>query len=218
MLSVANQALGGNATNNIGALPGNFFATPNLVETTALGLYYSDDTQSPNVPLSPIVSVPSVFEHVPPPPPPGESWKFLAVDPSSKAPRSKRARCNKKRPADGAAAASECGRRLNSRMGDFRRHLLTHEADYLTQVVCCGVPPTHPRAASLRPGYLTFAYNEKPFHGGCGKSYSRMDALQRHLKRSNCIGGSAKDHQSWRKLYFSHKMRSSSQPADRPVS
>lgn len=229
MLGVANQALEGTMANNIGALPDNFFATPNLVETTALGLYYSDAAQSPDAPLSPIqvennVSVPSVFDHVLPPPPPNESWKFLAVDPSSKAPRSKRARRDKTRPADGAAAASvsashgtkvgplvkvkckECGRRLNNRMGDFRRHLMTHEADYLTRVVCCGVPPTHPRAASLRPGYRTFEYNQKPFHGGCGRSYSRMDALQRHLKRSNCIGGSAKDHQTWRRLYFSHKM------------
>ncbi|KAI9508339.1 hypothetical protein F5148DRAFT_966856, partial [Russula earlei] len=83
----------------------------------------------------------------------------------------------------------ECGYvQSKKRMGDFRRHLKKHEADHLTRVVCCGVPSTHLGVASLLPGHLTRWYNNHPFHGGCGRSYSRMDALQRHLKKSGCIG------------------------------
>jgi ribosomal protein S15P/S13E len=205
--------------NNLGPLP-----TP--IETTALGLYYSDTTQSPDAPLVSIQAesnapVPCVFQRVPPP---AENWTFRAVDPAPKASRSKRAQSDKARPSDAVTAASttnsrgatfeplveckECGYlQLTKRMGDFRRHLKKHEAEHLSRVVCCGVPPTHPAVARLRPGHLTHWYDDHPFYGGCGRSYSRMDALQRHLKKSGCVGGNAKDHQSWRKLYFLDRTR-----------
>ena len=224
---IVNQSLQDTVANHLGALPGNFIAPPTPKKTTALGLYYADTTQSPDVPLVSAktednASVPCVFQHVHRPP---ENWTFRAVDPAKKVARSKRAQSDKPRPSDALTAASttrtpspgikvdpvvecnQCGYlQLTKRMGDFRRHLKKHE-QHLSRVICCGVPPTHPAAARLRPGHLTHWYDDQPFHGGCGRSYSRMDALQRHLKKSGCIGGNAKDHQSWRKMYFLDKTR-----------
>jgi hypothetical protein len=225
--SIANQSLQGTVANNPSGVPGNFIASPIFVETTALGLYYSDATQSPDVPLLSTqvennASVPCVVQHDPPPAPPAQNWTFRAVNPAAKVSCSKHVQSDKSRSYDHvlttAATTShgvkvepevECGKcgylQLTRRMGDFRRHLKKHEADHLSRVVCCGVPPTHPAAASLRSGHLTHWYDGHPFYGGCGRSYSRMDALQRHLKKSGCISGSAKDHQSWRKLYFRNR-------------
>lgn len=226
---ISRQSLQGTAANNLSAFPSNFVAPPAFIETTALGLYYSDTAQSLDVPLVSAeaennASVSCVFQHVPPPTRPTENWTFRAVDPSPKASRSKRTQNDKARPSDAATAAStatscdakvepsveckQCGYlQVTKRMGDFRRHLKKHEAEHLSRVVCCGVPATHPAIASLRPGHRTHRYDDHTFYGGCGRSYSRMDALQRHLKKSGCIGGSAKDHQSWRKLYFPNKTR-----------
>ncbi|KAI0301184.1 hypothetical protein B0F90DRAFT_1564430, partial [Multifurca ochricompacta] len=67
------------------------------------------------------------------------------------------------------------------RKGDFRRHLRIHEDGKLTRYVCCGVPATHPGVASLPQRHTSRSYGGCEFYGGCGKSYSRMDALQRHL-------------------------------------
>jgi hypothetical protein len=214
--------------------PSNFIASPITVETTALGLYYSGTSQSPDVPraLGPLLStqaennasVPCVVQHVPPPAPPSQNWTFRAVDPASKVSRSKCVQSDEACTSDHVLTTAaptftshganvepvvECGKcgylQLTKRMGDFRRHLKKHEADHLSRVVCCGVPPTHPAAASLRSGHLTHWYDGHLFYGGCGRSYSRMDALQRHLKKSGCISGSARDHRSWRKLYFREK-------------
>ncbi|KAF8488643.1 hypothetical protein F5888DRAFT_1203669 [Russula emetica] len=227
--SIANQSPQGTVANSLSAVHGSFITSPIFVETTALGLYYSDTTQSPDVPLLSTqaennTSVPCVVHRVPPPAPPAPNWTFRAVDPAAKASRSERVQSDEARSSDHVlttAAPSitshgtkvepeveckECGYlQFTKRMGDFRRHLKKHEADHLSRVVCCGVPPTHPAAASLRQGHLTHWYDGHPFYGGCGRSYSRMDALQRHLKKSGCISGSAKDHRSWRKLYFRDK-------------
>ena len=226
--NIANQSPQGTVANNLTAVPGSFIASPIFVETTALGLYYSDPAQSPDVPLLSTqaeenASVPCIVQHAPPPAPPAQNWTFRAVDPAAKVSRSKLVQSDKARSpdhvlttaasttSDGAEAepGAECRKcgylQLTKRMGDFRRHLKKHEADHLSRVICCGVPPTHPAAANLRPGHLTHWYDGHPFYGGCGRSYSRMDALQRHLKKSGCISGSAKNHQSWRKLYFQDK-------------
>lgn len=222
---------------NLGGFPGNFISPPNSIETTALGLYYSDTTQSLDVALVSTQAennapVPCIFQHVPPPAPATENWTFRAVDPSPKVLRSKRVQIHKTHLSGAATAAAstttsraakiepfveckQCGYlQVTKRMGDFRRHLKKHEAEHLSRVVCCGVPSTHPAMASLRPGHLTHWYNDHPFYGGCGRSYSRMDALQRHLKKSGCIGGNAKDHHSWRKLYFLDKKRRPHKPAE----
>lgn len=227
--SIANQSLQGTVGDNPSAVPGNFISSPIFVETTALGLYYSDITQSPDVPLLPTqsennASVPCVVQPVTPPAPPAQNWTFRAVDPAAKVSSSKCVQSDDKaRSSDHVLTTAptttsrgtkvepevectKCGYlQLTKRMGDFRRHLKKHEADHLSRVVCCGVPPTHPAAVSLRPGHLTHWYDGHLFYGGCGRSYSRMDALQRHLKKSGCISGSAKDHRSWRKLYFRDK-------------
>lgn len=228
--SIANQSLQDTAANNLSGVPGSFIASPIFMETTALGLYYSDTTQSPDVsllstPTEHNASIPCVAQHVPSPAPPAQNWTFRAVNPAAKVSRSKSVQSDKARSSDHVLTTAspttttshgakvepvveckQCGYlQLTKRMGDFRRHLKKHEEHHLSRVVCCGVPPTHPAAASLRPGHLTHRYDGHPFYGGCGRSYSRMDALQRHLKKSGCISGSAKDHQSWRKLYFRDK-------------
>jgi len=213
---------------NTGVLPRNCIPGPAFMETTALGLYFPDANLSLDVPPLPTqvennVPAPSISGTSPRPvPPPPVKWTFRAVDPSPKALPSKRGRSDKSGPdtddtTDDTASDSdvealirceECGYvQSKRRMSDFRRHLKKHDAEYLTRVICCGVPSTHPAIASLRPGHLTHWYDSHPFYGGCGRSYSRMDALQRHLKKSRCVGGSTKDHQSWRKLYFSNKTR-----------
>jgi ribosomal protein L32 len=235
--SIANQSLQDPAANHLGALPDNFIAPPAPIETTSLGLYYSDTTQSSDVPLVSTraennTSAPCVFQRVPRP---SENWTFRAVDPAKKASRSRRAQSDKARPSDALTATpttttpssgakveplvecKQCGYlQLTRRMGDFRRHLKKHE-EHLSRVICCGVPSTHPAVVSLRPGHLTHWYDDHPFYGGCGRSYSRMDALQRHLKKSGCIGGNAKDHQTWRKLYFLDKSRRPRKPAESSV-
>lgn len=234
---IANQSLHNTVANHLGALPGNFIAPPTSLETTALGLYYPDTTQSPDSPLvlakaEDNAPIPCDFQCSPRP---AENWTFRAVDPAKKASRPKRAQSDKARPSDAPTAASttattapgikvdplieckQCGYlQLTKRMGDFRRHLKKHE-QHLSRVICCGVPPTHPAAARLRPEHLTHWYDDHPFHGGCGRTYSRMDALQRHLKKSGCVGGNAKDHQSWRKLYFLDKTRRPCKPAESSV-
>lgn len=228
-LNIANRSSQGTVDNNLSTAHGNFIVSPIFAETTALGLYYSDTTQIPDVSLLSTqaendASVPCAVQRVPLPAPPCQNWTFRAVDPAAKMSRSKLVQSDKARTSDHVlttaapttsshAAKDEsvvecrkCGYlQSTKRMGDFRRHLKKHDADHLSRVVCCGVPPTHPAAASLRSGHLTHWYDGHPFYGGCGRSYSRMDALQRHLKKSGCIGGSAKDHQSWRRLYFRDK-------------
>lgn len=231
--SIANQSLQGTVANSLSALPGDFIASPIFAETTALGLYFSDPTQSPDVPLLSAqaennASVPCAIQHVLSPALPAQNWTFRAVNPAAEVSCSKRVQSDKSRSSDHVLDTDaptstshgdgvkvepevECGKcgyfQLTKRMGDFRRHLKKHEADHLSRVICCGVPPTHPAAASLRSGHVTHWYDGRPFYGGCGRSYSRMDALQRHLKKSGCISGSAKDHQSWRKLYFRDNLK-----------
>jgi hypothetical protein len=222
--SATSQGLRGTATNNANAFPGNFIADSILMQTTALGLYYPDTTLGLDIPPLPtqtennaasIPPVPERFPPAPPAPPSPVKWTFRAVDPS---PKAQRARNDKTQSSSSDANDSslddpdidsdatggpmikceECGyAQSKRRMGDFRRHLKKHDAEHLTRVICCGVPPTHSAVAHLHPGHrLTLRwYGGCPFYGGCGRSYSRMDALQRHLKKSRCVGGSTKDHQ-----------------------
>jgi hypothetical protein len=223
VLCIAEQGQQGIGINDFGVVQGNFLASPALPETTKLGLYYPSTPQNPNIsPLSIQVennaSVPSPFERVPPAPA-AECRKFRAVFPASKASRSKRAQSDKTRPSDTITAASPststgtkvgsvlkckaCGfSQSTQRKGDFLRHLNTHSDKKSNRYVCCGVPATHGKAGYLPPKYTVRSYKDCDFYGGCGKSYSRMDALQRHLGKSNCVGGSAKDHEIWRQLYL----------------
>ncbi|KAF9499037.1 hypothetical protein BDN71DRAFT_265819 [Pleurotus eryngii] len=86
---------------------------------------------------------------------------------------------------------SECGWvQLNKRLPDFRRHLLTHtrpdDRDQSRGWWCKGV------LASSVPGFHGEAYefNGELRFGGCLRTFSRRDALKRHLDNRNvcCLG------------------------------
>jgi hypothetical protein len=218
--NIADQGQQGNLTDDLTALHDNCLAALGLTETTKLGLSYPTTFQGPKT--SPLfiqaennASVRSSFE--PAPTPPAESRKVRAVAPASKK-VSKRARRDKTRRSDSVTASSgtstrtkvnsvlkckDCGfSQSTQRKGDFKRHLKTHSDKTSNRYVCCGITVTHWKMASLPPGYTVRSYKGCDFYGGCGKSYSRMDALQRHLGKSHCVGGSAKEHEVWRELYL----------------
>jgi hypothetical protein len=221
VLSIADQGQQGMG-NDLGAPQGNFLTVPALPETTSLGLYYPSTPHIPNISPLPIqvqntVLVPSSIECAPATL--DESRKIRAVVPTPKAPRAKRARSEKARPSAAvtpAFSSASTGTKVKSvlkckacgfsqstqRKGDFLRHLNTHSDKKSNRFVCCGVPATHSNAASLTPGYTVRLYKGCEFYGGCGKTYSRMDALQRHLGKSDCVGGGAKDHELWKQLYL----------------
>ena len=196
------------------AFPGSdsLLAVPSFLETTALGLYYSSTPQDVRLPPLLIQAGASILTALPPAPP-AEARKVRAAVPT---PRTKRVRSGKTRPPSDAVGAIPTGTdeervlkcpvcgfpQSTQRKGDFLRHMRTHEDAKLTRYVCCGIPAAHPAAAGVSPGHSVRLYKGCAFYGGCGKSYSRMDALQRHLGKSGCAGGSAKDHQIWRQLYL----------------
>ncbi|KAH9979963.1 hypothetical protein BGW80DRAFT_1454507 [Lactifluus volemus] len=223
VLNIAAQGQQGIGIDDLTALQGNCLAAPGLTETTTLGLYYPMTFQGPKT--SPLfiqvennASLRSSFERAPPAPSAAESRKVRAVGPASKK-VSKRAGRDKTRPSDSVTTTSSgtsTGTKVNSvlkckdcgfsqstqRKGDFKRHLKTHSDKASNRYVCCGIPVTHWKMASLLPEYTVRSYKGCDFYGGCGKSYSRMDALQRHLGKSHCAGGSAKEHEIWRELYL----------------
>jgi hypothetical protein len=211
---IADQSVG---IHNAGAFPGsNFPAVPPFSDTTALGLYYPSTTQSLDIPPLSIQADASILSALPPAnDPPAETRKVRAVAPTA---RAKRVRSGRTEAVAAAAIAAsnafgtgkggllECGicgfQQSTGRQGDFDRHKRTHQDAKLTRVVCCGIHAAHPAAAKLGPGKSSRFYKGHQFLGGCGKSYSRMDALKRHLRTSDCASGTAKDHRIWRKLYF----------------
>jgi hypothetical protein len=213
---VTDQSVG---INNAGAFLGtnNLLAVPSLPKMSALGLslYFENLPQSPPIPPLSIPVDASILSGLPPAPPPTETRKVRAVVPT---PRTRRVRSGRTHtdaaaaavtaaisaaPSDGTLKCPVCGfLQSTQRKGDFLRHMKTHEDAKLTRVVCCGIPATHPAAASVVPGRSVRQYKGNMFVGGCGRSYSRMDALQRHLGSSGCASGSAKDHFTWRQLYL----------------
>jgi len=206
---------------NTSAFPGSddSLAVPSFSETSALGLYYPSTPQSFHIPPLSIQVDASILSALPLAPP-AEPRKVRAVAPTAKAPRTKRICSGKmRRPSYTVAAASTsaasgideervlecpvCGfPQSTQRKGDFQRHMRTHQDAKLTRYVCCGVPAAHQATVGLSSGHSVRSYKGCEFYGGCGKSYSRMDALQRHFGKSGCAGSSAKDHQIWRQLYF----------------
>lgn len=204
---------------DIGAFPGSnsFLTAPSFSEMTALGLYYPSTPQNFHIPPLSIQVDSSILSTLPTPAPTAETRKVRAVVPPAKVSRVRSGKMRKPSYVVAAASISAasgtdedgvlkcpvCGfSQSTQRKGDFLRHLRTHQDAKLTRYVCCGVPADHPVAASLSPGHSIRLYKGREFFGGCGKSYSRMDALQRHLGKLGCAGGSAKDHQTWRHLYF----------------
>ncbi|KAG5639208.1 hypothetical protein H0H81_005687 [Sphagnurus paluster] len=71
----------------------------------------------------------------------------------------------------------------NHRMPDFRRHIWTHaESDHQ----CIGVPLVDAAQYKIDPETCDqFIYHEELRVGGCMRTFSRRDALKRHLKNSN---------------------------------
>jgi hypothetical protein len=212
---IADQSVG---IYNAGAFPGSntFPAMPPFSEDTALGLYYPSTTQSLDIPPLSIQADTSILSALPPATdPPAETRKVRAVDPTA---RTKRVRSGRTQAVAAAAIAASaafgtdkvgilkcctCGfQQSTKRQADFYRHTSTHLDAKLTRVVCCGIPAAHPAVADLGPGHSVRLYKGRKFFGGCGRSYSRMDALKRHLGKSGCASGTAKDHLVWRQLYF----------------
>ncbi|THH14001.1 hypothetical protein EW146_g6280 [Bondarzewia mesenterica] len=77
---------------------------------------------------------------------------------------------------------------LNGRQPDLNRHVATHERDLSPpKWVCRGVPLEHAAAYDVSPDAEPTSYGEqgKFFVGGCGKTFSRRDALKRHLDNEN---------------------------------
>jgi len=83
---------------------------------------------------------------------------------------------------------------LNGRMPDFRRHIKTHIRKD-GEVRCKGVPWQD--ALSFPHRFRNISLHEKPYTipgesglwvGGCLKTFSRADALKRHLNHTSCEG------------------------------
>ncbi|CAL1713262.1 unnamed protein product [Somion occarium] len=69
----------------------------------------------------------------------------------------------------------------NERIPDLKRHIRAHQGG--TKIICCGQPigPDHPHWAD---GYL---WEGKIRWGGCWRTFSRKDALTRHLNTQCCL-------------------------------
>ncbi|KAH8976640.1 hypothetical protein EDB92DRAFT_1823564 [Lactarius akahatsu] len=187
---------------DIGAFPGSnsFLTAPSFSVTTALGLYYPSTPQNFHIPPLSIQVDSSILSTLPTPAPPAETRKVRAVVPPAKIPRVRSGKMRK--PSYVVAAASISG---TDEDGVLKCPVSPFEdtpGRKTDPIRLLRVPADHPVAASLSPGHSIRRYKGREFLGGCGKSYSRMDALQRHLGKSGCAGGSAKDHQTWRQLYF----------------
>jgi hypothetical protein len=79
----------------------------------------------------------------------------------------------------------------NRRVPDLKRHIRTHMR-YAgpERWVCCGVPASRAHEYGVGPSAPQTEYNGTLMVGGCQKSFSRRDALKRHLDNTNicCIG------------------------------
>ncbi|KAF8158268.1 hypothetical protein B0H34DRAFT_448175 [Crassisporium funariophilum] len=88
----------------------------------------------------------------------------------------------------------ECGwRQLNRRIPDFKRHLKTHlrakDDDHNEGFWCKGVPVEDARKYLIRSGAEPYKFLDHHRVGGCMRTFSRRDALKRHLDNANiaCI-------------------------------
>ena len=205
--------------NNAGAIPRrNSFPTVPPFSETALGLYYPSPPQSLEIPPLSTQADASILSALPSSTNSrAKTRKVWAVVPTARTIRVRSGRMHAVATAAAAIAASTafgtgknsipecdiCGFRPTTlRKADLRRHEKKHQDAKETRYVCCGIPATHPATAGLVPVCCVRWYKKRKFLGGCGKSYSRMDALQRHSGKSGCASGTAKDHQIWRQLYF----------------
>ncbi|EMD39924.1 hypothetical protein CERSUDRAFT_122066, partial [Gelatoporia subvermispora B] len=80
----------------------------------------------------------------------------------------------------------------NGRAPDLARHIASHLAGQdPMKWVCCGVPLAHARAYGVRmgPGAEVNMYEGVPMVGGCWRTFTRRDALGRHLRQQECCVG-----------------------------
>jgi len=81
-------------------------------------------------------------------------------------------------------------RRFNRRVPDFRRHLETHLRT--DRVRCRGVPLQQASRYRIPSSAVPYTLTDRPgeWIGGCQRSFSRADALKRHLDNAKtyCVG------------------------------
>ncbi|TFK40669.1 hypothetical protein BDQ12DRAFT_733875 [Crucibulum laeve] len=89
----------------------------------------------------------------------------------------------------------ECGwQQVNRRMPDFKRHLKTHtrpsESDQAKGWWCKGILLEHTTDYHVSASSQPYDFLGRQRVGGCLRTFSRRDALKRHLDNSNttCIG------------------------------
>ncbi|KAG6330696.1 hypothetical protein ID866_8396 [Astraeus odoratus] len=79
----------------------------------------------------------------------------------------------------------------NRRTPDLKRHIRTHtRSERPAQWVCCGVPLNDAGKYKLPAGAEPYNWQGRTMIGGCGREFSRRDALKRHLDNEHitCIG------------------------------
>ncbi|KAG2057894.1 hypothetical protein BDR06DRAFT_165379 [Suillus hirtellus] len=79
----------------------------------------------------------------------------------------------------------------NHRTPDLKRHIRTHTRfERPAQWVCCGIPTESAAMYNVPHDATLYVHNGKQMIGGCGKEFSRRDALKRHLGNDHisCVG------------------------------
>lgn len=79
----------------------------------------------------------------------------------------------------------------NHRTPDLKRHIRTHTRfERPAQWVCCGIPAESAAMYNVPHNATPYIHNGKQMIGGCGKEFSRRDALKRHLGNDHisCVG------------------------------
>ncbi|KAG2037791.1 hypothetical protein BDR03DRAFT_360660 [Suillus americanus] len=79
----------------------------------------------------------------------------------------------------------------NHRTPDLKRHIRTHTRfQRPAQWVCCGIPTESAAMYNVPHNATPYIHNGKQMIGGCGKEFSRRDALKRHLGNDHisCVG------------------------------
>ncbi len=89
----------------------------------------------------------------------------------------------------------------NRRSPDFNRHIATHSPTKKAQWVCCGVPVFDARAQGVPETVIheePFEHEGLPMVGGCKMTFSRRDALSRHLRsrEGRCFGDASAIYQA----------------------
>ena len=87
----------------------------------------------------------------------------------------------------------ECGwKQINKRLPDFKRHLRTHtrpdEGDQSQGWWCKGVLLKDAHGFNIPKGAESFKFLGQERIGGCMRTFSRRDALKRHLDNGTCVG------------------------------